>query len=318
MVTKNNPNEIRVIRLYDAPVKSVWDAWTDSKQLAKWWGPRGFTITTHSKDFRTGGHWKFTMHGPDGVDYPNKTQYLEVEKYSRLVYDHGANDDQPPMFRVTVHFSEHNGKTKMEMSMTLPTPEAAAETKKMIKKMSGYSTWDRLAEFLAKEATGMEQFVINRTFDVPIQLMYEMWTNSKHLAQWMGPTGSALVFLRTDIRPGGSSFYCMTAMGDTKMYGRVQYLELRKPNRVVYTQQFVDKDESITRHPMAPTWPETMLTTVSFSEEDSGKTRVTLAWEAHGNVTPEELQTFIAGRAGMTVGWTGSFDKLEEYLPSQQ
>lgn len=80
------------------------------------------------------------MHGPDGVNYPNKTQFLEVEKYSRLVYDHGANDDQPAMFRVTVSFTEKNGKTKMEMTMALPTPEAARETKKFIKKAGGNST----------------------------------------------------------------------------------------------------------------------------------------------------------------------------------
>ena len=102
------------------------------------------------------------------------------------------------------------------------------------------------------------------------------------------------------------------------MYGRVSYLELQKPNRFVYTQQFVDKDEKIARHPMAPHWPETMLTTVTFAEEGPGKTRVTLIWEPYGKVTPEELQTFIAARAGMTGGWTGSFDTLDEYLYTQQ
>ena len=89
----------------DAPVKAVWDAWTDLKQVAQWWGPRGFTLTTHSKDLRPGGHWSYTMHGPDGTDYPNRTHYFEVEKYSRLVYDHGASEDRPPLFRVTVNFS---------------------------------------------------------------------------------------------------------------------------------------------------------------------------------------------------------------------
>lgn len=318
MATKKNPNEIRITRIYNAPVKAVWGAWTDPKQLAQWWGPRGFTITTHSRDLRPGGTWVFTMHGPDGVDYPNKTHYIEVEKNARLVYDHGGNGDRPPMFRVTVQFSELNGQTTMEMSMRLPTPEAAAEAKKFIKKAGGNSTWDRLAEFLVKESSGKEQFVINRTFDAPIDLMYDMWTDSRHFGQWMGPTGSTMEFLRSDVRPGGSSFYCMTAPGETKMYGRVHYLEMQRPNRVVYTQQFVDLDEKIARHPMAPSWPETMLTTVTFSEEDSGKTRVTLVWEAHGLVTPEELQTFVAARAGMTGGWTGSFDKLEEYLANQQ
>jgi len=109
-------------------VKMVWDAWVEPKQVAQWWGPRGFTITNHSKDVRTGGHWKYIMHGPDGVDYPNMTQYLEVEKYSHMVYDHGGNDDQPPVFRASVKFIDLNGKTRMEMIMALPTARAAAET----------------------------------------------------------------------------------------------------------------------------------------------------------------------------------------------
>ena len=318
MAAKNNPNELRIIRVYDAPVKAVWDAWTEDKQLAQWWGPRGFTITTHSKDIKPGGHWSYTMHGPDGVDFPSNMHYLEVEKYSRLVYDQGGNADQPPAFRVSVQFSEIKGKTKMEMSMTMPTAEALAHTKNIIKKASGYSTWDRLAEFLTKETTGKEQFVINRTFDAPIELMYDMWTHAKHVAKWMGPAGSTTEFIRSDIRPGGSSFYWMSAGSGAKMYGRVSYLELQKPNRFVYTQQFVDKDEKIARHPMAPHWPETMLTTVTFAEEGPGKTRVTLIWEPYGKVTPEELQTFIAARAGMTGGWTGSFDTLDEYLYTQQ
>src|SRR3954471_4927830 len=154
MGAKNKPsNEIRITRVYDAPVKTVWDAWTDPKQAAQWWEPRGFTLTTHSKDLKVGGSWHYTMHGPDGMDYPNKTKYLEVEKYSKLVYDHGGNDDRPPLFRVTVLFSETDGKTMMEMSMRLATPEAAEETRKFIKKAGGDSTWDRLAEYLAKEST---------------------------------------------------------------------------------------------------------------------------------------------------------------------
>ncbi|MGE0764564.1 MAG: SRPBCC domain-containing protein, partial [Bdellovibrionales bacterium] len=46
MGAKNKPNEIYITRVYDAPLKTVWQAWTDPKQVAKWWGPRGFTLTT--------------------------------------------------------------------------------------------------------------------------------------------------------------------------------------------------------------------------------------------------------------------------------
>jgi uncharacterized protein YndB with AHSA1/START domain len=317
MAARNPANDIRITRVYDAPVTAVWAAWTDPEQVAKWWGPRGFTLTTHSKDLRPGGSWVYTMHGPDGVDYPNKTTYHEVEELRRLVYDHGASGDSPPLFRVTVEFKESKGRTTMAMSMTLPSPEAAAEARKFIKKAGGDSTWDRLAEYLAKEASGKEQFVINRSFDAPIGVLFEMWTNPKHVSQWLPPVGFDMQFIRPDIREGASSLYCMTGEGGLKMYGRAHYLEIKKPSRLVYTQQFCDEHENPARHPLAPTWPETMLTTVTFTEEDARKTRVTITWECQGQVTAEELATFIAGRAGMTGGWTGSFDKLEEYLPTQ-
>jgi uncharacterized protein YndB with AHSA1/START domain len=317
MATKNKSNEITITRVYDAPVKTVWDAWTDPDQVAQWWGPRGFTLTTHSKDLRPGGSWSYTMHGPDGVDYPSKTKSLEVEPCSKLVYDHGGNDDRPPMFRVTVLFSEIDGKTRMEMTMTLPSPEAAEETRKFIKKAGGDATWDRLAEYLAKETAGKEQFVINRTFDAPLERMFEMWTDPKHFSQWLAPTGFTMEFIRSDIKPGGSTFYFMTGGAHVKMYGRAQYMEIRNPDRIVYTQQFCDENEKVSRHPMAPTWPETMLTTVKLSEEGPDRTRVTVTWEPYGATTREELETFIKARGGMTQGWTGSFDKLEAYVANR-
>lgn len=311
MATKSKPNEIYIERIYDAPVKMVWEAWTDSKQVAQWWGPRGFTITTHGKDLKAGGFWSYTMHGPDGTDYVNKTKYLEVEKHSRLVYDHGGNedDDRAPLFRVTVNFSEVAGKTRMEMTMALPTPEAAAETKKFIKKAGGNSTWDRLAEFLSPK----DNFVINRSFEVSRDVMFDMWTDPKHFSQWLPPTGMAMKFIKADIKPGGSNFYSMSGDNIT-MYGKIFYKEIVRPERLVYTQIFCDKDEKISRHPMAPTWPETMLTTVTFTAEDANTTRVTIVWEIYGEATAEERATFHKEKPGMTQGWGGSFDKLEEYL----
>jgi len=316
MPAKTKPNEIHITRVYDAPVETVWDAWTDPDQVAKWWGPRGFTLTTHSKDLRVGGHWNYTMHGPDGTDYPNSTAYFEVEPGRKLVYDHGANDDRPPLFRVTVLFAEQGGKTKMDMTMALATPEAAEQTRKFIKQAGGNSTWDRLAEYLEHESSGKEQFVINRSFEAPIAVMFQMWTDPQHFANWLPPTGFTMQFLRADIRPGGSTFYSMTNGAGVEMYGRAEYLAIEKPRRLVYTQQFCDQDGNISRHPLAPTWPETMLTVVELTEEGPDQTRVTVTWEPHGKATPEELATFIQGRSGMTQGWTGSFDKLEAYLPS--
>jgi uncharacterized protein YndB with AHSA1/START domain len=124
-------------------------------------------------------------------------------------------------------------------------------------------------------------------------------------------------FLRADIRPGGSAFYSMTN-GQFTMHGRCNYLDIRKPDRIVYTQQFTDEHERITRHPGAPTWPETMLTTVTLTAESSDQTRVTVLWEPHGPTTAAEVQAFLDERPGMTGGWTGSFDKLEALLAKRE
>lgn len=311
MATKSRTNELKLGRLYDAPLSAVWDAWTDLNQVAQWWGPRGFTITTHSKDLRPGGTWRFTMHGPDGVDYPNVTRYLEVEPQRRLVYDHGATADAPPMFRVTVLFTQTPRGTQMDLSMTWPTPEAADNARQFIKRANGDSTWDRLSEFLTHRASGAQRFVINRSFPVARAQMFELWTKPEHFARWLPPTGATMSFLRANIRTGGDGFYVMTMANGAQLHGRVQYREIQPPERIVYSQQFCDAHERPVRHPMAPTWPETMLTVVTLTEEGPDQTRVTIEWEPGPTSTPVEIDTFVQGRAGMTQGWTGSFDKLE-------
>jgi uncharacterized protein YndB with AHSA1/START domain len=314
MAGRSRSNEITISRVYDAPVKMVWDAWTDPSQVAKWWGPRGFTITTHSKDLRPGGHWTYTMHGPDGTDYENTTIYHEVDAYTRLVYDHGGHADRPPLFRVTATFAEVKGQTRMELSFVLATPEEAEKTRQFIKKAGGESTWDRLAEYLAEQSTGKRMFVINRSFDAPIETVFRMWTDPAHLSAWLPPTGFTMAFIRVDIRPGGSSLSKMTNGQGTTMYAHVEYREITRPRRIVYVQNFCDESGTLSRHPLAPTWPAHMLTLVTLTEEGPDRTRVTVEWAPYGEATPTEIDTFVAGRTGMTAGWTGSFDRLETVL----
>src|SRR5215469_11779411 len=67
-------------RIIDAPRTLVFEAWTDPKHLAQWWGPNGFSTTTSSFDMRPGGVWRFVMHGPDGRDYQNHVTFEEVVK----------------------------------------------------------------------------------------------------------------------------------------------------------------------------------------------------------------------------------------------
>jgi len=147
---KASDREIVITRVFDAPRSLVFDAWTDPQHVGSWWGPTGFTTTTHEIDVRPGGVWRFIMHGPNGVDYPNKIVYLEIAKPALLVYDHG-DEGQPGYFRVTVTFAEENGKTRLTMRSLFAT----AEEREMVVTTyhaieGGNQTLDRFAEHLAK------------------------------------------------------------------------------------------------------------------------------------------------------------------------
>jgi len=312
MAARNKSSVISLTRVYDAPLQAVWEAWTIPEEVAQWWGPRGFTLTTHSHDLRTGGHWHYTMHGPDGTDHENTTQYLDVVPGQRMVYDHGGHKDRPPLFRVTALFTERNGRTQLDMSMTFATPEIAEQSRGFIRKAGGESTWDRLAEYLGGQA-GKEQFFITRSFDAGIEQVYQMWSDPEHLAQWMPPTGATMRYLRAEPRVGGSSLYVMTMDGGQSMHGLIKYLALEKPGRIVYTQQFCDEQERVVRPPFFNDWPLAMLTTVELTAEGPDRTRVAVRWEPQ-DASAADIAEFAKQRTSMTGGWTGSFDKLEALL----
>jgi uncharacterized protein YndB with AHSA1/START domain len=68
--------------------ESVFAAIQDPARLARWWGPDGFTNTFHTFEFREGGSWQFIMRGPDGTDYPNESEFLEIVPNSMVRIRH--------------------------------------------------------------------------------------------------------------------------------------------------------------------------------------------------------------------------------------
>jgi uncharacterized protein YndB with AHSA1/START domain len=78
----------RHTREIPAAPESVFAAIQDPARLARWWGPDGFTNTFQTFEFRPGGSWEFIMHGPDGTDYPNQSEFLEIVPNSLLRIKH--------------------------------------------------------------------------------------------------------------------------------------------------------------------------------------------------------------------------------------
>lgn len=117
--------QIVLSRVFDAPRRMVWDAWTDPEQVAQWWGPTGFTTTVVEMDLRPGGVWKMVMHGPDGTDYPNKSVFTEVVPLERLGYRlSGGKPGGPPVrFESITTFEDEGAGTLVTMRMVFPSAE---------------------------------------------------------------------------------------------------------------------------------------------------------------------------------------------------
>lgn len=113
--------EIVVTRSIDGPQEAVFVAYTEVRHLSRWWGPNGFTTTTHSFDFRPGGVWDFTMHGPDGTDFPNWIEYLEISPPERIVFRHGDHEDDPKAHTSTVTIAQRGGTSEVTLRSVFPT-----------------------------------------------------------------------------------------------------------------------------------------------------------------------------------------------------
>jgi uncharacterized protein YndB with AHSA1/START domain len=105
---------IVVERTLDAPRELVFEAFTDTRHLSRWYGPDGFSITTESFEFRQGGKWRFVMHGPDGRDYRNRLTFDVIDPPSRLVASHDGGDDTDPANHVMhITLEAEGAKTRL-------------------------------------------------------------------------------------------------------------------------------------------------------------------------------------------------------------
>ena len=124
---------ISATRTFDAPRDLVWRAFTDPEMITNWWGPEGFSTTTHERDLRPGGVWRHTMHGPDGTDYPNYTEFIDVVEPERLVYRNSGDEtfSSDHTFTSTVLFREiGEGKTELSFTMIFASAKGREEAAK--------------------------------------------------------------------------------------------------------------------------------------------------------------------------------------------
>lgn len=132
-INDRSERELILTRLLNAPIELVWEVWTNPDHIKNWWGPTGFTNTISKMEVKDGGEWNLIMHGPDGIDYKNKSIFKEIVKHEKIVYEHLT----APKFITTVTFKEQDNKTLLTWHMLFESKEQFIEVVKTFKADEG-------------------------------------------------------------------------------------------------------------------------------------------------------------------------------------
>lgn len=153
-----------------------------------------------------------------------------------------------------------------------------------------------------------DAIVIERIFDAPVDLIWQMWTRPEHFKKWYGPQGFSVPVAEMDVRAGGKRLVCMerqTPEGSMKLWTTGEYLEVVSNQRLVYTESPADENGNVVspsvygmdddEHPAT--------TEVSVLLEDlDGRTKMTMT---HAGLPSNE---------GANAGWEQAFDKLADHI----
>lgn len=283
--------EIVTTRIFDATPAQVFEAWSHSEHLEEWWGPLGFTTTTHKFDFRPGGGWTLTMHGPDGTDYPNRLVYDEIVAGERIVYSHhGGIDGVPAQFQQTVTFVKKGKQTELTMRLAFRT---AAERDAVVQKYGaiegGKQTLARLAEHIHRADT-RPQFRTSRVFYAPRHLVFQAWSKAEHVSRWFTPAPLTTPQCELDFREGGRFYLVMRMPDGTEFPMDARYVEIVPNERIAFTAVIHGGVE--------------IYTTISFTELDN-----------HTQLDVHQIYSHESDATrGSPQGWNSTLNQLAQHL----
>jgi uncharacterized protein YndB with AHSA1/START domain len=153
-----------------------------------------------------------------------------------------------------------------------------------------------------------DAIVIERTFDVPVNLIWQMWTQPEHFKNWYGPKGFTVPVAEMDVRVGGKHLFCMerqTPDGSMKMWSTGEYREVVPNERLVYTDSIADEHGNVvspSAYGMNDEYPVTTEVTVLLEDLD-GRTKMVVT---HAGVPANE--------GGANAGWEQAFAKMADHI----
>jgi uncharacterized protein YndB with AHSA1/START domain len=205
-------------RVFDAPREAVYKAWTDPKQLARWFPPEGFTSPRCEVDPRPGGVFRVDMKAPDGPPFdgqvfPGPGVFVEVVPNERLVLTMTPEfgGQKLPTVTTTVTLEGLTGnKTRCTVAQSLETVEAFQAMAKQGMAEGIAQSLGKLAGVLSGNPTDRGVTVAGRTltltrvFDAPRELVWTALTDPSHITKWMFANDWESPFAKVDVRPGGA------------------------------------------------------------------------------------------------------------------
>ena len=158
--------------------------------------------------------------------------------------------------------------------------------------------------------TDLPEFVLDREFVAPRELVWRAWTDPKYLHHWYGP-GVETVIHKFELEPDGVWLNEMKMKNDSN-FQKVVFQEVTKPEKIVWHHCSADSDWNIAANPMMPDWPRILLTTVTFAEFGD-QTNVRLS-QIPLDATDAEIACFAKMKDGMSGGWGGGYTIIDEVL----
>lgn len=138
-------------RLVKAPIDLVFQMFSEARHIDRWWGPDGFRNETHDMEFSVGGLWRYTMHGPDGKDWPNWIRYQDITPPTRIAYAHGAEMGEAAHFDGVITLQPEGEGTRVTITLIFPSEEARDATLKFGAVEGGRQTLARLDAYASKQ-----------------------------------------------------------------------------------------------------------------------------------------------------------------------
>ena len=150
--------QIVLTRVFNAPRKLVFDAFTRPELLRRWFGPHGWSLVVCEVDLRVGGGFRFVLRSPEGNQMCMRGTYCEIDAPNRSVHKESF-DDLPGESEVTTVLTESDGRTELKATITYASQEIRDAVISSGMEHGAAETYDRLAELLELIAAAEPQGV---------------------------------------------------------------------------------------------------------------------------------------------------------------